>query len=532
MKRKLTKRKRKWIERTVDNDRSYKIWLYNRFFLYILLALIQLAGWAAFLYLLHYNSKIAVLAQGITGALAFVSVLYIVGKPSLPSAKLGWVLLILILPFFGVSLYAVCGEGRSTRRMKNRLEKTKAENRRNAQAFAGQELSLPQTREEGTEYFLSTRGYPAYTDGEAQYFDSGEKMFPEMLSAIQSAKRFILVEYFIIAHGKMWGELLKLLLQKAEEGVQIRILYDDFGCMTTLPPDYDRYLESLNENIRCLSFNKVIPLLTVRMNNRDHRKMLVIDGEIAFTGGINLADEYIGEKRRFGYWKDSGLKITGGAVNSFTQAFFDLWNAFRTDKEEVEKYLVTPFNEDIPPANGQKIQPFDVSPLDKISVGAHVYADMIARAKKSAYIFTPYLVLDDFLRAELCRAALRGVDVRIVTPSIPDKKTVYRLTRANYAVLMEAGVKIYEYTPGFIHAKSFLCDGEYAVVGTINFDYRSLYLHFENGVYFSGGQAVADLERDCMQTFALSKLCDKNSVRRGLIGRTVDAVLRVFESLL
>jgi cardiolipin synthase len=277
-----------------------------------------------------------------------------------------------------------------------------------------------------------------------------------------------------------------------------------------------------------MAFNQITPLIAVRMNNRDHRKIIVVDGKTAFTGGINLADEYINEKRRFGYWKDSGVQITGNAVNSFTGMFFYLWNAFRKDKADVCRYLTAPKKVD----EGIRIQPYDDSPLDKMSVGESVYVDMIHRAARSVWIFTPYLLLDDYMRAALCMAAMRGVDVRIVTPGIPDKKTTYRLTRANYAVLMRAGVKIYEYTPGFIHAKSMLCDGEYAVVGTINLDYRSLYLHFENAVYFSGCGAVADLKKDCEETFAVSKLCTLNDPKRTLLGRWVDAVLRLFETLM
>jgi cardiolipin synthase len=214
--------------------------------------------------------------------------------------------------------------------------------------------------------------------------------------------------------------------------------------------------------------------------------------------------------------------------------FFDLWNAFYKEKEEVGKYLIAPFNTDIPPSNDRKqvIQPYDDSPLDKMSVGEYVYLDMIERAAKYVYVFTPYLILDDMTRGALCRAAMRGVDVRIVTPAIPDKKAVYRLTRANYGILLRAGVKIYEYTPGFIHAKSMLCDGECAVVGTINLDYRSLYLHFENAVYFANCQAVADLARDCEETFASSKLCTKENTKRGIVGRLIDSILRVFETLL
>ena len=300
--------------------------------------------------------------------------------------------------------------------------------------------------------------------------------------------------------------------------------------MMSLPPKYGAYLESLHENIRAMSFNSVVPILAVRMNNRDHRKILVIDGKVAFTGGINIADEYINEKSRFGYWKDSALKITGSAVGSFTQMFFYLWNAFYKRKEDIKEYLLPVENEK---CGGQvRVQPYDDSPLDNIRVGESVYMNLINRAKKSLYIFTPYLILDDYMRAALCQAALRGVEVRIVTPAVPDKKLIFRMTRANYGILLKAGVKIYEYTPGFIHAKSMLCDEETAVVGTINLDYRSLYFHFENAVYFSGCEAVKDLKRDCEATFEVSKQCTAENTKRNVFGRLIDALLRVFETLL
>lgn len=279
-----------------------------------------------------------------------------------------------------------------------------------------------------------------------------------------------------------------------------------------------------------MPFNQVVPVFAVRMNNRDHRKIMVVDGKVAFTGGINLADEYINEKKRFGYWKDTGIKITGDSVRSFVDMFFYIWNAFREDREDVNWYL-PPLQEDSGLGSGLVIQPYDDSPLDKTSVSEVVYADMIQRAKRYIYVFTPYLVLDDFLRAELLLAAARGVDVRIVVPGVPDKKMIYRVTRANYLSLMKDGIKIYEYTPGFLHAKSMVCDDEYAVVGTVNFDYRSLYFHFENAVYFTDKEAVAAVKRDADETFAVSKLCTPENTKRTAIGRVVDSVLRVFETL-
>ncbi len=536
--KKLSERKKKWIERTVSNDRSNKRFLYNRFYLFALLVLFQLVGFGLLMYLFAYNSQIGVSVQIAVGVLSLVIVLYIINKNDRPSAKLNWILLILLVPVFGVPFYLLYGEGGPTRKMRRKISKAKEENnRRILEICGGIPKVQPTSRAEGVEHYLSHHAsYPAYRDGEVRYFESGEKAFPVMKQALEKAEKFILIEYFIIAHGKMWGDILKILLQKAEEGVQIRIIYDDFGCMTTLPPDYDRYLESLHQNIRAFAFNEVVPVFTLRMNNRDHRKLLVVDGKVAFTGGINLADEYIAEKRRFGYWKDTAIRVTGSAVRSFTQMFFYLWNAFYPKKEDVGEYLLPTLNAYLVPSKGVGkgfvIQPYDDSPLDKIRVGESVYVDMINRAVSYVYIFTPYLLLDDLVCASLLRAAMRGVDVRIVTPGIPDKKTVYRLTRANYGILLKAGIKIYEYTPGFIHAKSLVVDDESAVVGTINFDYRSLYLHFENAVYFSGCQAVMDVKRDCEETFAVSKLCTPENTKRGLFGRLVDSLLRVFETLM
>ncbi len=529
--KKLSKRKIRKIERTIANDRSYKALLYNRFILFLLLVLVQCAVYAGTWVLFLYNTRVGSIVQIAISALALISVLYLINKNDRPSVKLNWILLLLIAPVFGVPFYLLYGEARPTKKMRKKVERAKAEIRAALIENGTQPPALPQTREDGAGYFLAKYAeYPVFHNGNVVYYNSGESAFPEMLAALESAERYILLEYFIIKHGKMWSEILKILLKKAEQGVKIRIIYDDFGCIMSLPPKYERYLESLHENIRCMSFNQVLPVFAVRMNNRDHRKILIIDGKTAFTGGINLADEYINEKSRFGYWKDSVVKITGGGVESFIKMFFYLWNAFYKDKEDIKDYLSSVENTK---CGGQVcVQPYDDSPFDGVSVGEIVYLDAIHRAKKSLYIFTPYLILDDLMRAALCQAALRGVDVRVVTPAVPDKKLVFRLTRANYGILLKAGVKIYEYTPGFIHAKSMLCDGETAVVGTINLDYRSLYLHFENAVYFSGCTAVDDLKRDCEETFAVSKLCTSENTKRNVFGRLIDSIFRVFETLL
>lgn len=529
--KRLTAREKKWLERTVASNRSYKALLYNRFFIFLFLALAQVLGLGLIIYLIVYHSAWGVLLQAVCTVCAVAFVVYIINTHDKPSLKLNWIIVILIAPVFGVPTYLIAGRGVATRKLRKAIEKSKAETIEAVERVYGKADKTPlQTRGESASALLSRCSeYPAFGSGSVEYYASGEKIFPVMLAELNKAKRFILVEYFIIAHGKMWNEILKILLQKAQQGVKVRILYDDFGCMMRLPPKYDAYLEGLHENIKCLAFNKVAPVFTVRVNNRDHRKILVVDNAVAFTGGFNLADEYIGEKKRFGYWKDAGVKITGEAVRSFTQMFFYLWNACRKDGERVDDYLL-PCNQT--EKTGGRIHPYDDCPLDTFSAGEAVYTDMIDGAEKYVYVFTPYLVLDDFMRASLCKASLRGVDVRIVTPAVPDKKTVFRLTRANYDVLLRAGVKIYEYTPGFIHAKCMVSDSTRAVVGTVNLDYRSLYHHFENAVYFSNCEAVLDVERDAKNVFSVSKPCTLENGKRGLVGRLTDSLLRVFETLL
>ena len=529
--KKLSKRKKNWIERTVGNDRSYKLYLYNRFVLFVLSVLLQIVFSVGLLYLLTYHSKAGIALQTIIAIVELLVILHLVNKSN-PATRLSWILLIAFFPFVGVPMYLVYGEGKALRKMRKKIVQVKEENETAWKEVYGKtEETFPVFEQESVSHYLSFHaGYPIYRQGDVTYFKSGEEAFPVMLAELKKAERFILLEYFIVEGGKMWNQILRVLLEKAEQGVQIRMIYDDFGCMMTLPPKYDRYLESLHKNIRCVSFNKVIPIFDLRMNNRDHRKLLIIDGKVGFTGGINLADEYIGEKIRFGYWKDSCLKISGASVNSFTKMFFYLWNASRKDKERLQEYLL-PLSAYKEENNTGGIQPYDDSPLDRTHVGETVYFDMVNQAKKYVYIFTPYLVLDDSMRMALCLAAMRGVVVRIVTPGVPDKKMVYRLTRANYETLLDAGVKIYEYTPGFIHSKSMVCDDRYAVVGTINLDYRSLYLHFEDAVYFSDCDAVWDVKRDAEETFAVSKLYTKENFHRSKIGSLTDSVLRLFETM-
>lgn len=521
----LSRRKIKKIERTVANDRSYKRVVYNRFLIFAVSALFQIGLYV--LLLLEITRRGGIWLQFAFSVTAVVAVVYILNVEERPSSRMNWIILILAFPIVGIATYTSFGNGRPTRRMQKKVERAKLAR---LGLLNGDEVADKLIEKAGRKYavgkYLKTGAdCAAFASGRVEYFSTGESVFEEMIKEAEQAESFILIEYFIIAGGKMWDRLLKTLLKKAEQGVQIRIIYDDFGSIFVLPPKYERYLETLHENIRALAFNNVVPLFAVRLNNRDHRKMFIVDGRVAFTGGINIADEYIGEKIRFGHWKDAAVKITGGAVNAFTVAFFDLWNAFYKQKENVSDYLCRKEY----PKTEFFIQPYDDSPLDKLGVGEAVYAELAASAERYLYIFTPYLILDDYLRSALCGAALRGVDVRIVTPGIPDKKTAFRLTRANYPALLRAGVKIYEYAPGFIHSKCAVCDDALAVVGTINLDYRSLYHHFENAVLFTDETAVLAVKRDAEETFAVSKIRTLANSKRSAAGRLFDSVLRIFE---
>ena len=335
MGKELSTRRKKWIERTVSNDRSYKLVLYNRLFLFLLSVLLQLTAYALLVWSFAYNSVIGVALQLTAGVLAIVFVVYLLNAGDNPSMRMNWIVIILIAPVFGVPMYLFNGRGAPTRKLRKKLQNAKAEIVQAVQAQGVQ----PSVRADGIMGVVEKLGgFPIYTDGEVRYYASGEETFVDMLDALKKAEKYILIEYFIIAHGKMWSEILKIVLEKAMQGVQVRIIYDDFGCMVTLPPDYEKYLESLHENIRCVTFNDVVPVFAIRMNNRDHRKMLIIDGKTAFTGGINLADEYINEKKRFGYWKDTAVQVTGSAVRSFVTAFFTVWNAVYRQTEDATWY--------------------------------------------------------------------------------------------------------------------------------------------------------------------------------------------------
>lgn len=506
--------------------------LASRMFITFALILVQIA----WLYLLFM--KIVEYSEWIPTALKVLSILmalYVINKTDVPAYRMGWILIIVLVPLFGGLLYLLLGEKRPAATMRVQLARGEKLHKEllEQDTLVEQQMKDLSPRAFGTtEYISRGVGCPLWNNSTVKYHRLGEHHYEDILKELEKAERFIFLEYFILEEGEMWDAILGILKRKADQGVDVRLIYDDMGSLSKIPMGYNKKVEEMG--IKCIAFNRFIPVFSLVMNNRDHRKILVVDGNTAFTGGINLADEYINARVRFGHWKDSGVMVKGAAVWSFTMMFLEMWNSFRPTDTEFDQFRPTDeFVNDI--ESDGFIQPFCDSPLDGETVSVNVYLDILSQAKEYVYIFTPYLAISDELHLALCNAAKRGVDVRIVLPGIPDKKIAFRLTRSYYRPLMKAGVKLYEYTPGFIHAKSYVCDDELAVVGTINMDFRSLYLHFECGVFMFGNTAIADIKRDALETFEVSRRVGPRDSDKGALlnffGGLFDSVLRVFAPL-
>ncbi len=495
-----------------------------------LFILLQVAWAIAVLWQFSYKFTYAnLLFRGI----AILVVLIIVNKWVNPVNKLSWTFLILLSPMVGLPVYYLFGRSGLTKGTQRKMD----EYNRMVSAYLVRDDAAEQklAKEDASVYNQSRyiseyAGFPLYQNTGTKYFACGEDMFQDMLEDLRSAEHFVFLEYFIIEEGEMFQAIVDILEEKVKAGVEVRLIYDDVGCISTLPPKYYRVLQA--KGIRCAAFNPFRPIISVVMNNRDHRKILVVDGRVGYTGGINLADEYINRIERFGYWKDTGIRIEGEGVWSLTNMFLSMWDYITHMTEDCRKFMPSVYQKE-PFVNDGYVQPYGDSPLDQENVGENIYLNIIARAKRYVYIFTPYLIIDNEMLVTLCNAAKSGVDVRIVTPGIPDKKMVYLLTQSYYAPLLNGGVRIYQYTPGFLHAKSFVCDDEIATVGSVNLDFRSLYLHFECGVWLYRSAAVLQVKEDCLNTFACSKEISLEFCRgRALPIRMVQSVLRLFAPLM
>lgn len=498
--------------------------LTNRVFIVVLAILLQVMWMGILLWNLSSYSKYINFAVKV---LSLILVLYLVNKRMNPAYKLAWTILILVMPVFGVLIYFLFGRSTIARKMEKQFEEFKLDANAHPKEDARIRAMLEEESQEYSNqsaYIRDYAGYPLYGNVESKYFAVGDDMLPALVEELEKAEQYIFMEYFIIADGYMWRTIRDVLERKAQQGVDVRLIYDDFGCISRLPRHFYKRLQK--KGIKCASFNPLRPIVNIILNNRDHRKILVIDGKVAFTGGINIADEYINQYERFGHWKDSGIMLKGPAVWSFTSMFLQMWSVVTRMEPEFEKFAPPAYLTPIPEKYKGFIQPYTDIPVDSETVGENVYLNIIAGAKKYIYIYTPYLVIDNEMMTALCLAAKSGVDIRIVTPEIPDKKAVFLLTQSYYEELLEAGVRIYQYVPGFIHSKIFVCDDVVAAVGTINLDYRSLYLHFECGAWLYKCEAVAEIKEDVEYT-----LEDCREITLDFC-RNQNAAVRIFQGIL
>lgn len=458
------------------------------------------------------------------------TILAIVNRNMPPESKVTW-LLFAVVPVFGFLLYLMIGERRLSKKEIQQLEKMDSMKFREDNSY-DLRVELKQENKSAFGIVKSLLGMDhnadVYDGTASQYFPLGEEMFEAMLDDLRSAKKFIFLEFYIIDPGVMWNRVLEILVDKVQQGVEVKLLYDDIGCMATLPGDYTKRLRKMG--IDAHKFNKVIPRMTVAYNNRDHRKILVVDGQVGYTGGINLADEYINHIVRFGHWKDGGVRLEGSAVKALTRLFLMNWYINRGEITDFDRYHFDSQRVEgkglyIPYGSGPK-------PIYKEQVGKAVYQNIINQAIDYVYITTPYLIIDYDLTEDIKNAAMRGVDVRIVTPFIPDKKLIQIVTRGAYPDLMEAGVRIYEYTPGFIHSKNVISDDELAVVGTINFDYRSLVHHYENAVLMYQTETIADIKQDFEGLFDISKEISLETLQNSWYQRLLKEIMQLFAPLL
>ena len=480
--------------------------VFSRFLIIVLLLVLQvgilatLYGWLKE-YIPHFTVAI--------GVFTIVMVIYLFNSPMDPAGKLTWMFLISVVPISGAFLLLFTQANAGQRLVRKRAALMVEETRH---ALAQPPVVLPRLEKDGSgtddlNRYLNRSGcFPVYADTESRYFPGGEEMLDAILAELEKAERYIFLEFFILQEGYMWGKVLEILTRKVREGVDVRVMYDGMCEMKQLPFGYAKLLRGYG--IRAKAFSPIRPVVSSHYNYRDHRKILVIDGTTAFTGGVNLSDEYINRVELFGRWKDAGLMVRGGAARSFSLMFQQMWNI---DEKEPTWILE---KEDAPAEHPSGyVMPFADSPLDSDKVGESVYMDILYRATDYVHIMTPYLILDGELETALRYAAQRGVDVKLILPGIPDKKLAYALAKSHYRSLLEAGVKIYEFTPGFVHAKVFTSDDQKAVVGTINLDYRSLYHHFECAAYLYRTDSVRDAEADFQNTLVQCRAVTEESIR-------------------
>ena len=487
----------------------------------ILLVFIQLMVVFGLLY--KYSYIIFIL-----GYIFYIGVfLYIINKYKSPEFKLPWTIIMMLFFVMGAFAFLLLTSNNQNKELIKKFKRNKEKDK----IYLEQDKTLEKLKIENisaylqANYITSVTELPAYKNTKVTFYKIGEDFHNELLNSLSQAKHFILMEYFIIEEGKMWNPIYDILKEKVNDGVKVYVIYDDFGCMTTLDSNY--YEKLNNHGINCIPSNKFKPIFSNIHNNRDHRKITVIDGLVGFTGGINLADEYINAKVKHGHWKDTAIKLEGEAVKNLTALFLETWNSQAETQIESSEFMNIVCKKI--ESKGVVI-PYGDAPevFYKDDIAKNVYLNMLNAAKKYVYITTPYLICDYEILNTICLCAKKGVDVRIIVPHIPDKKIVFWMTQSNYELLIQSGVKIYEYTPGFIHAKEFICDDLYASCGTINLDYRSLVHHFECGIWMYNTRCIEDMKEDFLETQNMSlEIALKDSKLKG-IKKLIVEVMKVF----
>ena len=500
----------------------------SRFFLG---AVIIIAEFALLISILLWLVEAFVPIAVVAWVFYFVVLLYILNRDEIPENKLPWLVILLIIPIFGSLLFLILSNNNASKDDYKRFEKSAKKIRPHMTQTNNIEKlkSLDKDAYAQAMYLYAGAKMPVFDRSKTTYYPLGEDFHADLLKELKKAKSFIFMEYFIVQEGKMWSPIYEVLKEKVKSGVEVYLMYDDLGCIAPLPEDFYKQLQK--DGINCVPCNKFKPILSHIHNNRDHRKITVIDGKVGFTGGINLADEYINAYVKHGHWKDTAVKIEGEATKSLSALFISLWNMQNERQLDCDKYLFMSKGGD----NGRGyVVPFgdSPSPIDTEDIGKTVYINMLNCANDYVYITTPYLICDRELLNAMCNAARRGVDVRIITPHIPDKKAVFLMTRSNYKKLIDSSVKVYEYTPGFIHAKSFVSDDKFAVCGTINLDYRSLVHHFECGAWMYDTECIADMKEDFLQTQHKSQLISKEQATLPFFEGLFAEIMKVFSPLL
>ncbi len=503
--------------------------LRRRLFIVLLIAL-------QFFTILYYLFDKSIVSDGVRQALTLMSLfvaLHIISKRTKEAYKLTWVFIILIFPVFGGLFYLMfrvqTRSKKLLRQLKQVTDMVKIGYSLSPSCYEKAVEALPEHARQ-IEYLERYSGFPVFENTTTKHLSPGEDFWESLLPDLEKAENYIFIESFIIESGAFWDSIYEILKKKAASGVDVRIIYDDMGCFLRLPLNFVK--KTAKDGIRSVTFNRFVPVLNAIQNYRDHRKIIAIDGKIAYTGGINLADEYINLKSPFGHWKDTGIRLEGEGAWSFALMFLENW-IIATEKElKVEDFY--PWKNT--PCPIQKtdsfVLPFADSPLDNEHVTDHVYTQIITKAKKYVYIMTPYLIVDNSMVSALCTAAKSGVDIRIMTPFRWDKRIIHFTTRSYYRELIKAGVRIYEYTPGFVHSKTFVSDDDTAVIGSANMDFRSLYLQFECGVWMQHAEAVTELRDDFLETLSVCHEITQNDCKCNVFTRFLQEVCRLFAPLM